>query len=36
LLAEPLRWTLLAGIVTVLAGIWIATTAGQRPAPATA
>jgi drug/metabolite transporter (DMT)-like permease len=36
LLAEPLRWNLAAGIVTVFAGIWIATTAGRRPAPATA
>jgi drug/metabolite transporter (DMT)-like permease len=26
LLAEPLRWSLAVGIVTVLAGIWIATT----------
>ena len=36
LLDEPLRWNLVAGIVTVFAGIWIATTAGRRPAPATA
>jgi drug/metabolite transporter (DMT)-like permease len=34
LLDEPLRWNLVAGIVTVFAGIWIATTAGRRPAPA--
>ncbi|QOZ25364.1 DMT family transporter [Bradyrhizobium sp. CCBAU 51753] len=30
LLGEPLRWNLMAGIVTVFAGIWIATT---RPRP---
>jgi drug/metabolite transporter (DMT)-like permease len=36
LLDEPLRWNLLAGIVTVFAGIWIATTVGRRPAPAAA
>jgi drug/metabolite transporter (DMT)-like permease len=36
LLDEPLRWNLVAGIVAVFAGIWIATTAGRRPAPATA
>jgi len=30
LLDEPLSWNLLAGIVTVFAGIWIATTAGRR------
>jgi drug/metabolite transporter (DMT)-like permease len=36
LLDEPLRWNLVGGIVTVFAGIWIATTAGRRPAPATA
>jgi drug/metabolite transporter (DMT)-like permease len=35
LLDEPLRWNLVAGIVTVFAGIWIATTTGRRPAPAT-
>jgi drug/metabolite transporter (DMT)-like permease len=35
LLDEPLRWNLVAGIVTVFAGIWIATTGGRRPAPAT-
>jgi drug/metabolite transporter (DMT)-like permease len=36
LLDEPLRWNLVAGIVTVFAGIWIATTVGRRPAPAAA
>ncbi|WP_065753061.1 DMT family transporter [Bradyrhizobium paxllaeri] len=35
LLDEPLRWNLVGGIVTVFAGIWIATTAGRRPKPAT-
>ena len=35
LLDEPLRWNLVGGIVTVFAGIWIATTAGRRPALAT-
>ncbi|WP_245330573.1 DMT family transporter [Bradyrhizobium sp. AS23.2] len=30
LLDEPLRWNLAAGIVAVFAGIWIATTTGQR------
>jgi drug/metabolite transporter (DMT)-like permease len=35
LLDEPLRWNLVGGIVTVFAGIWIATTTGRRPAPAT-
>jgi drug/metabolite transporter (DMT)-like permease len=35
LLDEPLRWNLVGGIATVFAGIWIATTAGRRPAPAT-
>ncbi|WP_108513669.1 DMT family transporter [Bradyrhizobium algeriense] len=35
LLDEPLRWNLVGGMVTVFAGIWIATTAGRRPAPAT-
>ncbi|MEK9279907.1 MULTISPECIES: DMT family transporter [unclassified Bradyrhizobium] len=30
LLHEPLRWNLAAGIVTVFAGIWIATTTGAR------
>ena len=34
LLDEPLSWNLMGGIVTVFAGIWIATTAGRRPAPA--
>lgn len=29
LLGEPLSWTLMAGILTVFAGIWIATTAGR-------
>jgi drug/metabolite transporter (DMT)-like permease len=32
LLDEPMRWNLMAGIVTVFAGIWIATTqARQKP-----
>jgi drug/metabolite transporter (DMT)-like permease len=30
LLDEPLRWSLMGGIVTVFAGIWIATVAGRR------
>ena len=30
LLREPLSWNLVAGIVTVFAGIWIATTADRR------
>ncbi len=30
LLQEPLRWNVLVGIVTVFAGIWIATTLGRR------
>jgi drug/metabolite transporter (DMT)-like permease len=30
LLGEPLSWNLAGGIVTVFAGIWIATTAGRR------
>jgi drug/metabolite transporter (DMT)-like permease len=30
LLGEPLHWNLLAGIVAVFAGIWIATTTGPR------
>lgn len=30
LLDEPLSWNLMAGIVIVFAGIWIATTAGRR------
>ncbi|HEV2157459.1 DMT family transporter [Bradyrhizobium sp.] len=36
LLTEPLRWNLAAGIVAVFAGIWIATTTGERPRPASA
>jgi drug/metabolite transporter (DMT)-like permease len=36
LLDEPLSWNLAAGIVAVFAGIWIATTAGRRAAPAVA
>jgi drug/metabolite transporter (DMT)-like permease len=36
LLDEPLSWNLVAGIVTVFAGIWIATTAGRRVQPANA
>jgi drug/metabolite transporter (DMT)-like permease len=35
LLDEPLHWNLVAGILTVFAGIWIATTAGRRSKPAT-
>ena len=35
LLDEPLRWNLVGGILTVFAGIWIATTAGRRPVSAT-
>lgn len=35
LLDEPLRWNLAGGVVTVFAGIWIATTAGRRPKPTT-
>ncbi|KRR19270.1 DMT family transporter [Bradyrhizobium retamae] len=35
LLDEPLRWNLVAGILAVFAGIWIATTSGRSPAPAT-
>ena len=34
LLREPLSWNLAAGIVTVFAGIWIATTTGRRVQPA--
>ncbi len=34
LLHEPLSWNLARGIVTVFAGIWIATTAGRRLQPA--
>jgi drug/metabolite transporter (DMT)-like permease len=36
LLGEPLSWNLAGGIVTVLAGIWIATTTGRRVQPARA
>jgi drug/metabolite transporter (DMT)-like permease len=35
LLHEPLGWNLVGGIVTVFVGIWIATTAGRSPRPAT-
>jgi drug/metabolite transporter (DMT)-like permease len=35
LLHEPLRWSLAAGIVTVFAGIWIATMVNRRPTAAT-
>jgi drug/metabolite transporter (DMT)-like permease len=35
LLHERLGWNLVGGIVTVFAGIWIATTAGRRPTAAT-
>ncbi|ANW02690.1 DMT family transporter [Bradyrhizobium icense] len=35
LLDEPLRWNLVAGILAVFAGIWIATTSGRSPASAT-
>jgi drug/metabolite transporter (DMT)-like permease len=35
LLHEPLSWNLIGGIVTVFAGIWIATTSGRQPRPAT-
>jgi drug/metabolite transporter (DMT)-like permease len=35
LLHEPLSWNLVGGIVTVFAGIWIATTSGRWPSPAT-
>jgi drug/metabolite transporter (DMT)-like permease len=35
LLHEPLSWNLIGGIVTVFAGIWIATTAGRQARPAT-
>jgi drug/metabolite transporter (DMT)-like permease len=34
LLHEPLSWNLVGGIVTVFAGIWIATTSGRQPRPA--
>ena len=36
LLGEPLSWNLTGGIVTVLAGIWIATTTGRRAGTARA
>jgi drug/metabolite transporter (DMT)-like permease len=35
LLHEPLSWNLVGGIVTVFAGIWIATTSGRWPKTAT-
>jgi drug/metabolite transporter (DMT)-like permease len=35
LLHEPLSWNLIGGIVTVFAGIWIATTAGRQARRAT-
>lgn len=35
LLHEPLRWSLIGGVVTVFAGIWIATTAGRSRKPVT-
>ena len=35
LLGEPLSWNLVGGIVTVFAGIWIATMPGRMPRPAT-
>jgi drug/metabolite transporter (DMT)-like permease len=35
LLHEPLRWSLVIGIVTVFTGIWIATTTSRTPQPAT-
>jgi drug/metabolite transporter (DMT)-like permease len=35
LLNEPVSWNLVGGIMTVSAGIWIATTSGRRPRPAT-
>ena len=34
LLHEPLSWNLVGGIVTVFAGIWIATTSGRPARPA--
>jgi drug/metabolite transporter (DMT)-like permease len=34
LLHEPLSWNLIGGIVTVFAGIWIATTSGRQRGPA--
>ncbi len=36
LLHEPLHWNLVGGIVTVFAGIWIATTTGRSVQPARA
>jgi len=36
LLDEPLSWSLMAGIITVFAGIWIATTTGRRHVQAAA
>ncbi|OIQ73876.1 putative DMT superfamily transporter inner membrane protein [mine drainage metagenome] len=35
LLHEPLRWSLIGGVVTVFVGIWIATTAGRWGKPVT-
>jgi drug/metabolite transporter (DMT)-like permease len=35
LLSEPIGWNLVAGIATVFAGIWIATTSGRAVRPAT-
>ena len=35
LLHEPIGWNLVGGIVTVFAGIWIATTTGRLGEPAT-
>jgi len=32
LLNEPIGWNLVLGIVTVFAGIWIATTTSRRAA----
>jgi drug/metabolite transporter (DMT)-like permease len=34
LLAEPIRWNLAVGLVTVFAGIWIAATVGRSRGPA--
>jgi drug/metabolite transporter (DMT)-like permease len=36
LLNEPLSWNLVAGIIAVFAGIWIATTMGRRARPVSA
>jgi len=36
LLDEPLSWSLIAGVVTAFAGIWIATTTGRRHVQASA